>query len=907
MMHRSVFLFFCLFIFPHFFLAAQETPYFNNRVVFKLKTGTLKNNDPAETGYHGLTSIMQNKHIKEIRQPFAFIKNVPKNPTYDLSTIYELVTDGNIAVAKLIQQIIETGEVVYAEPRYKSYILDLPDDPYVASQYYLTVIKAFESWQINQGDSNIIIGIVDTGIDIDHEDLIDNIFYNLNDPINGIDDDNDGFTDNYRGWDMGCNDNNPQIETNPHGIRVSGIAAARTNNGKGIAGTGYRTKFLPVKISDASDILVNDYEGAVYAAEMGSHIINCSWGSTFYSNLGKDVADYICLEKNILLVAAAGNANNEDYYYPASYDHVFSIAATNNLDHKWSSSTYNSKVDFCAPGENIFSPGLDNTYAFRSGTSYASPIVAACAAIVKAARPQYSGIQLGEILRRTTDIIDTIPANQPYSGKLGSGRVNLYRAISDPVPASVVFHNIINTDYADNLFRANDTVFVSGTLTNYLIPVSYVTITASSNSPYIRFISNLFQTDNMATLQSLPVSNSFCFIIDNYTPADEYIYIKLSISAGGYSQEQFIKIKLNQSYINLQWDDAATTASGNGKIGYASLTPPEGNGFIIGGKQLLYEAGFIAGKSNYQVSSCFRGYDDFKMTNMIGNVAEPGNDSLIKTHVIYNDQYALDHALNIEVTQNTLCWNKPGLNFIIWEFTIKNITPVTHSQVYAGIFTDWDIPDFNQNQTGFFEEYACSYTRTTSGELIYAGISFLNDYPVKHYAFDNIDSGLGGINITDGLSIEERWFALTNNRHNAGATGNGNDVAQITSAGPMTILPYDSIKLAFAILSAGNEYNLKKLVQKARSYYFRYNDMNEIPVTSHTIYPNPTNEYLNLKMPVHTFSDYSIFSTDGRLIISGNLQSDENTIMVSDIGEGLYFLKIISGKTTQTYKIVISR
>ncbi|GAI36367.1 unnamed protein product, partial [marine sediment metagenome] len=130
-------------------------------------------------------------------------------------------------------------------PHYLPELLYTPDDPLNIYQYYLDTIKAYDAWEICKGDSNIVIGITDTGVDIDHEDLQGNIYYNYNDPINGIDDDNDGFIDNFRGWDLGENDNNPQWEINDHGVVVTGIAGARTDNGIGISGVGFKSRFLP--------------------------------------------------------------------------------------------------------------------------------------------------------------------------------------------------------------------------------------------------------------------------------------------------------------------------------------------------------------------------------------------------------------------------------------------------------------------------------------------------------------------------------------------------------------------------------------------------------------------------------------------------------------------------------------
>jgi serine protease len=165
------------------------------------------------------------------------------NKLVDLSLIYEVSFDPAMPVNKVVQSLLATGKVIYAEPVYTMELLYNPNDPDTASQYYLTLIKAFDAWDINQGDTNFVVGVTDTGADLDHPDLAAGIKYNYADPINGVDDDGDGFTDNFYGWDVGDNDNDPSVDV-VHGSFVCGLAGASTDNGTGIAGTGFKTRFL---------------------------------------------------------------------------------------------------------------------------------------------------------------------------------------------------------------------------------------------------------------------------------------------------------------------------------------------------------------------------------------------------------------------------------------------------------------------------------------------------------------------------------------------------------------------------------------------------------------------------------------------------------------------------------------
>ena len=168
-----------------------------------------------------------------------------------------------------------------------------------------------------------MIGIIDTGTDPDHPDLAANLKHNYADPINGLDDDGDGYVDNFNGWDLGESDNDATVNANTHGSHVSGCAAAVTDNGVGVASPGFNCKFLPVKISNAGGTLTMGYEGIVYAADHGCNVINCSWGGGGGGALGQNAIDYATINKDALVVCAAGNNSSNQTFYPAAYNYVF--------------------------------------------------------------------------------------------------------------------------------------------------------------------------------------------------------------------------------------------------------------------------------------------------------------------------------------------------------------------------------------------------------------------------------------------------------------------------------------------------------------------------------------------------------------------------------------------------------
>ncbi len=896
--------------------------YLQKTIIFKIKQDyrkicktTIINDDNLESFFNAI-------QIKSLKKIFPKIKALKSNfnkfqePLVDLSLIYEIEYEASTSIYKAINYLKSLNIIEYAQPHYLPELLYTPDDPLNINQYYLDTIKAYDAWEICQGDSNIVIGITDTGVDIDHEDLQDNIYYNYNDPINGIDDDNDGFIDNFRGWDLGENDNNPQWEINNHGVIVTGIAGARTDNGIGISGVGFKSKFLPVKISkiisDNTLVLPMAYEGIVYAADMGCDVINCSWGGHSKHPYGQDIINYATFNKNVLIIAAAGNDNNESLLYPASYDNVISVGGTNESDIRasfdWNGnivgSNYNYYVDVCAPSFYIYSTQNDSYITCQQGwTSFASPIVAGCAAIVKAHYGDtLSALQIGEILKATADNIDTIPENIVYAEKLGSGRINLYRALTDILPPSVKFSNIIFYDNDDNHFFANDTIYIQGTYKNYLSPTSNLSVNISSESPYIEIINNINAIGVLGTLETFNNdSNPFSLKLLPSIPYNETIVLKLTFTDDNYYAVQFISFIANTTFINIDTNNIATTITSIGRIGYNDFNQNNGIGFTYkNSRTLLYEAGLLIGNSIDKVSNCIRASidsadNDFYILSRAQKI-EPPVISDFDILTIFNDDNADTNKLNIEVIQNVFAWNTEyDANYVIIEYNIINKNNFTIDNLYAGIFADWDIMNFQMNKISFNENLNLSYSYTTETNGIYTGIKLLTNTPVNHFAIDNVAGGGGdyGVDITDGFSINEKYYVISRNRHNAGGSENGNDIIDVLSTGPLSINENDTLKIAFALLAGENLYVLENIANSAQQKYDSLFSSNSKHISykdfSFNIYPNPAynSATINFYLPEKNHIEIYIINNIGERI---------KTLVQSKLGKGMYNYNIDTSK-----------
>jgi len=295
------------------------------------------------------------------------------------------------------------AKVAYAEPDYVAQALDTPSDPYLFRQWALTVVKAVEAWDITRGSGDIRVAILDTGIDLDHPDLASKIVSNINFTTSPT---VDGICD--------------------HGTHVAGIAAACTNNGIGIAGLGYSSSLMNVKVLRDDGLGYYSWiaQGIIWAADNGADVINLSLGSTGASSTLEAAVNY-AWSKGVVIVAAAGNDGSTSPFYPAYYTNCIAVAATDGCDMLCSWSNRGDWVDVAAPGSYIYSTVTNNTYKFMSGTSVAAPHVAGLAALVFTVVSDSNGN--GRLNDEVRARIETGCDDIGVSG-IGSGRINAYEA-----------------------------------------------------------------------------------------------------------------------------------------------------------------------------------------------------------------------------------------------------------------------------------------------------------------------------------------------------------------------------------------------------------------------------------------------------------------------------------------------
>ncbi|NUP96318.1 MAG: S8 family serine peptidase [Planctomycetaceae bacterium] len=313
----------------------------------------------------------------------------------------------------------------------------VPNDPSYGLQYHHPKMQSDLAWNTTFGIASVIMGITDDGVDLDHPDLVQNIWVNAGEIAgNGIDDDGNGYVDDVNGWDFAFNGNNPNPDgSDDHGTHVAGIAGARTNNGIGVAGTAGGSTILPLQFysTQTSWTAADIAESFAYGVDNGARILSTSYNMDGW--VGDPTVnaafDYL-YDNGALHFNSAGNNNAANPPRQAFHQSLM-VASTDSNDIRSSFSNYGTGIDIAAPGSSVYATLVGGGYGTKSGTSMAAPNAAGAAALVWSAHPTWTRDQVAAALVYFADNIDAL--NPAYAGLLGSGRANAYRAMTLTMPA----------------------------------------------------------------------------------------------------------------------------------------------------------------------------------------------------------------------------------------------------------------------------------------------------------------------------------------------------------------------------------------------------------------------------------------------------------------------------------------
>ena len=498
--------------------------------------------------------------VNGIKQRFL----TPKSAKHDIALIFSVSSP--LPPLSIVNILEQDRHIQYAEVMYPDEVFAVPNDTEYAVSQYFAALEAEAAWDIHKGElgaNHVILALTDTGCKWNHVDLAPNLWNNLGEDansngytlyyngsawvmdagdINGIDDDGNGKIDDLIGWDFMVSDSggesNDPSDPATHGTYVSGIMAARTNNSVGTSSLSWNLTLMPLSCSYNGSNIYTGYEGMVYAAENGADVINCSWGSTSFSQAAQEVVNYV-YGLGSIIVAAAGNSNVEKPMYPAGYQNVLATAALQNSGLKSTASNFGAYVDFGATNSMVRTTASSGGYAtvntgVSNATSYASPIASALVGLIKS---YYPSLTQAEIITRIKGSCDDIDALNPsYIQKLGEGKLNARRALADvaPVPDDEIrlylLENNGATEPNNNLaIEPGETISLNLRLRSYGAAASGATFTISSSSPGISILDNTEVMDIPAD-GYIEFSNAFSiYVLPSAT--SQYISITLNTSA----------------------------------------------------------------------------------------------------------------------------------------------------------------------------------------------------------------------------------------------------------------------------------------------------------------------------------------------------------------------------------------
>jgi uncharacterized repeat protein (TIGR01451 family) len=448
-----------------------------------------------------------------------------------------------LSVEDALKKLSKKRGIIYAQPNYiyKNKLCSTfptpPNDPNFGDQWGLhntgqrggtpdADIDAPEAWDIRTNADNIIVAVLDTGIDYTHLDLKTNVWKNTGEiPSNGIDDDHNGYIDDVYGYNFYNDTNNPRDDHSySHGTHCAGIIGAIGNNNtgsKGVTGVCWNVKMMAVKIADwqGNHYTSSEVEGIEYAVTMGAKVSNNSWGCNGEDQAVKNTIDY-AEKAGLLFVAAAGNDYGTIVYYPAAFelDNIISVLATDANDNKCDFSNFGDWVDLGAPGKHILSCGRLNTYIYANGTSDAAPFVSGAAALLWSVNPSLKYREIKDVLLQTVDQKSSLAGLC-----VTDGRLNLYNAMLKMARLNIA-HNVTNGDK--------------------VLPADYITYTISYGNP-----ANTQPVNNVVITDTLPAEINYVNSSNNgsYNGTARTVTWQIGTLAAGASGSVTVTVQVNSS------------------------------------------------------------------------------------------------------------------------------------------------------------------------------------------------------------------------------------------------------------------------------------------------------------------------------------------------------------------------
>lgn len=990
--------------------SAQDRSYFPGKIIIKYKTDNRLRAIQSQTKADperavqsalqqaGATSVQPVWDKDRTFLPGRAASAQIKNAAQDLERIYEVSYSSSTDPAVLASKMSQYAGIEYAEPKYIRQMQFTPNDP--ITNPYQDVHRFEEAWDITRGSSDVIIAIVDGGVNYVHTELDDKMWINTdevapavrgqvdqdsdgeitstevkqyladqdedydgngrinlqdaladNSPLlTGNDTDGNGLADDIFGWDYwaagGVNgqpitpDNNPMADGTDHGVHVTGIATAETNNEEGIAGTGFDVRYMALKAggipdepstpNDESRAIGFGYESIIYAALEGADVINCSWGGGGFSEFENDVINF-ATDMGALVIAASGNAAASDVDFPAGYANSLSVGSIGETEQVSNFSNIGFNLDVFATGESIKSTGFRNAIVTNSGTSMSTPATAGLAGLLKSLHPEWGPLRIAAQIRSSARFIDS------GNNRQGHGIIDAFRAVSTDLPSV----RVVSSEFEDsdgNKLGLGESGAIKLQIINYGNTASNLSLQIES---LVGQGITLNQTDQaigtLASGESTEVEFSVR-IGENYDLNIAPVF-RISISASS-DYRDFDVIRYDDILFDVvDANNIRTSFAGDGTIGFVDAFAGRGGvGFIprtqedtdfTEAENVLFEGGLIL-EANDIIFDVVRGPDsqiekDFEPVQTFG-VTKEGTTSTQDGNTVFAFADEAGTAAG-RVRLQTFAFDDPDLDNVVYlKYSVTNAsTALPLEEVYVGLFNDWDI---GRNITTNNIEYSArdSILYVSDGgespnEPIVAvahlgeisSVLALNNFPETTPTSPPVD-------LNDGFDDTEKKQALRAGTDQT--TVSGADVSAVTASGPYTLNPEATLTAGF-IYAFGNDVDeLRAQIQSARQQApFRVSKTgivisDRIPDATDLFQnaPNPFTDQTTIQVNLSEAADvklavYDVLGREVDLLRDERLEANEYFIPFNpvNLSSGIYFVRLQAGNTTETITITYIR
>jgi serine protease len=1040
---QKAFALFLLIIFVGAHSKAQDTKYMPGRIIIQYEDATMgiSKSLPGQNQAKDMLNVMGAGPSKSILDPImesriqerlGAKKTVAQGnhliEKLRRTFIYDYI--GDMDAALLAAKISRMPGVAYAEPWYIHEMHYRPGDLYVGEigHSYFEPQRFFDAWDITKGSSDIIIAIVDSGVDYTHPDLrekswvnqgeipaefrsaIDrnndgiitsmelhiwittrNIDYNgdgvvnLRDAVhpsspltNSLDLDGNGYPDDILGydfWESGYTfatiqrDNDPYGEFSMHGTHVAGLAAAHTDNADGVAGTGFNSVYMAIKAggvrdnpatpnTDESRSIGFGYDGILYAAINGAHVINNSWGGGGYSESARTIVR-LANAMGSVVVASAGNSGTFVNSYPGAYPEVLSVASTDYdgvpIGRKSGFSTYNYFVDVMATGNR--GPGLSpagvlstwrgsNTqplsvptaysYAYSSGTSMSAPIVSGLAALIADKNRGWSPERIKTQIRVTAVMADELNS-VGFAGALGRGYIDAYSALAIEMPGyTVVDATLVNSN--GDKASINEDAFMRYRIVNHgaaksataklttkfagisIIGSEVAVSAATGDTITVNFPVRLNSVSNTIPLFKVEFSNTFDGYYDfNYYSYDSIFYDVIGSSTYNTSLNSFGNI------------GAINAIGGTGFTGYnVNTDKPVDQQFDV-----LFEGGLMVLSKN-RIADRLRDMETSVSTGIeprspfVTQVTKSGlgwdmygsGTARLRLRELTNF-VSVDTSLSVKI--ESFVFNRPEINKALFvKYTVRNDSQTNADSTIIGLFNDIDINNSDNNSVVYSPSDSLLYVSASNQP----GSPYVAVIPVGNIstllAIDNRATGSGlNFGLYDGFSTLEKVRSLKAGRTVLTATNS--DVSTVVASGPFHIRPGQEAVVGFIYVYGNTLEELRAQAAAARAYEWIQVTKPGI-VTSNTEmqpevpyatgisgnYPNPFNPSTTLAYELANSGnvDVAVYNALGQrvAVVHNGFKTAGRHQAVFDasrLGSGVYFVRMMADNRVYTHKMTL--